>query len=247
MNGQELSRQLNGLPEEMIAEAMAPVNDTSGKFSRSRVLRRLTAVAAAVAIFFTALVLWPTDDEFVTGPGLLTITAYAADGVPYTTSASNSIEPFLHYWSISPVNWSPGCPITLSVNEEAYQSEELSFQVSVQGGGLYTGASGGTSIYPTYFKPMPKTFCVPNHTTIFWSTYFDASTGAYDMFCGDSSYIDIIIYDGAHIVGYAVLRFRLMTWGELLEMRPSAKDIYEKHGYTADQMSGTYRLEMLKD
>ena len=75
MKEYRLTQALGGLSDELLLEAS---QITPKRRSASR-WRKLTAVAAAVAIFFTALVLWPTDDEIITGPGLFVFRAYAAD------------------------------------------------------------------------------------------------------------------------------------------------------------------------
>lgn len=235
MNEYKLSEALGSVPDDLLLEA-TKVEKRSPVFRR--VLRIAACLALVVGLTMAALGLRPTKDGIVTGSGILTVTAYAADQTPFVTKPSETATPFLCRWS-GFVNWAPGCPITLNMEEEGFCFEDITFQVTVNGGGCYIGENGGPSIYPGMSKTMPVQFSVPNNTTIFWSQYYDAATGEYEPFQGAYAYITIIIYENSHIVGYAVLRFHHLTYREV------NAEFYEELGVPLDLFSGSFQLEML--
>lgn len=215
MNGKDLSRQLGDLPVEMIAEAMAPANDTKRKNLTTRVLRMAACFAAVVGLLTAALGLYPSDDGIVTGPGLLAVTVYAADLSSSATLSADSVLPIDYQWSLG-TNWLPGQSITLSVSDSDSSSENITFQIIVDGGGFYTGVGDaqyshqyGDHILFTsaFYKAMEEQFTVSNNTTIYWNPTIGASEE--DMFFayGTTAFADIIIFDEEKIIGFTVLRF----------------------------------------
>lgn len=165
MNGKDLSRQLSDLPEEMIAEAMAPAKNIKRKQFTTRLLRT-AAIAAAVAILITA-VLWqknegsgsqlevptvstmpttqpptePPQKEIVATVGVLKL--YACESKDLD---SLCLEEYQLIEGMEPsykTMWSPvlnlassGITLTLVVNEESLLMHKITYDLSVNYGEL---------------------------------------------------------------------------------------------------------------
>lgn len=227
-----LSKAMNAVPDDMLQEAM----EVKKKGRTGWVIFRAAAcLAVVVGLVFAA---FGGGSGVVTGPGILAVTAYAADGEPFVVSDSDTVVPFSHRWGPF-VNWAPGWPLTLNVPEGELLSENIRFQVTVDGGGYYVGVNGGPSIYPVFSTTMPAQFTVPNNTTIFWSMWYDAASGEHTVHQGKEVYTQIIIYDETHIIGYVVLRFDRFTYGEL------DAEYYEQLGVPLDEYAQEYQLEVL--
>lgn len=221
MKGNDLSRQLSDLPEEMIAEAMAPAKTIRRKHTTTRILR-LTAIAAALAILITAVALWPTEENYITGPGVLVVRAYAADTEEFTEENSVVLEEGITFPKIS---WSllsnqPGFPVVLSIPENEYDGKDIRFEITVSHGSLLGPAIGyrdENGNFPDNFDTW-KSRCLGNHFTrgnnsmlYFRPGYisFDDDTRQmhFTRMEGFRSLVDIIIYADDYIVGYAVIEF----------------------------------------
>lgn len=138
MNGKDLSRQLGDLPEDMIAEAMAPAKTLHRKQVTARVLR-LVAVAAVVAILLTAISFWPSgEEEYVTGSGTFVVRAYGAEN-----DASIPVEGVILEEGVSftpnviydpQISRAPHYPIKFSVDKSLYPGMELTLEVKTNAG-----------------------------------------------------------------------------------------------------------------
>lgn len=204
MNGKLLSAQLSFLPEDMVAEAM----ETCTQLRLTHIGIRILRIAACLAVIIGLLLGVPLPNAnkpgIITGQGLLSVTVYAADQSSSTTLSPDTVLPHSYDWLF--VNWAAGLPITLSVSDDTYTPEDITFQVSVDGGGFYIGKNGGTNIHPGVFHQLPAQFTVPNNTTIFWSQFYNAND--VDFLAGSiTAYADIVIYNEEEIIGYAVIRF----------------------------------------
>lgn len=226
-----LSKAMGNIPDDMLMEAMEVKKATGRKW----ILRAAACLVLVIGLLFATM---REDNGIVTGNGLLTLTVYATDAEPFTTSSVDTVMPFSHIWQ-GFVSWAPGWPITLSINSEHYQSDDIRFEVTVDGGVYYVGRDGGTSIYPGYSKPMPAEFSVPNNTTIFWSMWYTAEQSEHIQYEGEEVFTKIIVYDGNRIIGYAVLRFDRFTYGEL------DAEYYGQLGLPLDEFASAYRLELL--
>ena len=187
---------------DLIEETAAPLARTFPK-----VLRRLTAVAAAVAIFFTALVLWPTDDEIITGPGLLTITVHAVESGSdtYTIQELDTRDFFLRTRVSTFSNSMPGIPLRLSVEMEDFPSEEITFEVSTSCGEYISVRPDCFLLIPDFHAP---TITTQNNSEIYWNYSGDIHE-QYNPELRLSTKFDIVftritVYCEGHIIGYAV-------------------------------------------
>jgi hypothetical protein len=226
-----LSKAMGSIPDEMLQETMT-INKNTG---RKWIIRAAACLALVIGLLLTTM---RGDNGVITGNGLLSLTVYATNADPFTISSTDTVVPFSHTWQNS-VSWAPGWPITLSINSEHYQSNDIRFEVTVDGGVYYVGSDGGTSIYPGYSKPMPAQFSVPNNTTIFWSMWYTAEQSEHIQYEGEGAFTKIIVYDGDQIIGYTVLRFDRLTYGEL------NAEYYEQLGLPLGELASAYRLELL--
>ncbi len=227
-----LSEALGAVPDDMLQEAMEVKKKSRPGWM---IFRAAACLAVVIGLLIAAL---GGNSGVITGPGLLSITAHAVDGEPFVVSVPDTVVPFSHNWGPF-VNWAPGWPLTLSVEDKAYDWESIHFQVTVDGGGYYVGVDGGPSIYPVFSNTMPTQFTVPNNTTIFWSMWYDAASGEHIRYEGDEVYTRIIVYDGEHIIGYMVLLFDRFTYGEL------DAEYYGQLGLSLEEYADIYQLEVL--
>lgn len=227
-----LSKAMGNIPDAMLQEAM----EVKTKSRTGWVIFRAAAcLAVVIGLIVAALGLHANTDDIVTGPGILSITAHAMDGEPYAVASPDMVAPpeFVSKFWGNGVNWAPGWPFTLSLQGDAYTPTDIHFEVSVDGGGYWVGTNGGTSIYPGNSKKLPSKFTIPNHTTIFWSQWYDAATGEQGFPNCTVVYTKIVVYDGEQIIGYAVMRFDRLTYAEL-----------NADGY-GEEYSNQYRLSAL--
>lgn len=196
MRKYNLSEALTQLPDEMLLEAQ------QAKRKKPALGRMLRAAACLCVVLGLSMWIFGRGDGIVTGPGLLTVMVYAEDGVD-TQMPLHAVSPYTYdAWYFC--NWAPGMPIVLSVAEDVYASENITFEVTTDGGEVYVGALGSTSIYPGTAEKMDTTFTVPNNTAIFWNQFT-----AGDTFWQDTqvAFMDIVIFNGETVIGYNCLRF----------------------------------------
>ncbi len=193
------------LPQNTVANIQKKVQTAMGlqKKKRSFSMWKPMAVAACLVVIVGFLALaFGGGDGVVTSPGILTVMAYGADQTG-TELALNAVTPYQYdNWLF--VNWASGLPIVLSVSKDAYPSENITFQITVDGGNVFIGESGSTDITPGNAQKMDATFEIPNNTAIFWSQFTEDDTLWQDE---QVAFMDIVIMDGETIIGYNCLRF----------------------------------------
>ena len=172
---------------------------------------RLVAVAAVVALVIGALAFWPAgEQEYVTGPGLLAIRAYALNENEISDINSTVLEEGVElpweYVYHQVTNIVKGLPIDLGIPADAYDGMEISFEVSVTAGQFereanhYYDKDKGEFVWDRDTK-LGNKFTIQNNTTIFWiPREMDSSKAV-----RGSSFVDIIIRAENIIVGYAVV------------------------------------------
>lgn len=230
MNGKDLSRQLSDLPEEMIAEAMAPAKDIRQKHFTARLLRA-AAIAAAVAILITAVALWPAEENYITGPGLLVVRAYGAEyendipvegvileeGVEFTSSVT--YDPTISYRQ--------HYPFTFSMDESLYPGMEITLEVKSDVGIFYKREPFNllmlnmTPIQYYLASHYGQHFTVSANKPIYWepdgfdyeymkTAYGEGKTVIEEVykpvkFEESPAFIDVVIRADDLIVGYCVI------------------------------------------
>lgn len=199
MNGEHISRALNHLPENMVMEAMA-VSKTPSK------LLRFTRIAACLAVI-TSLLLWLPAilrEDAPSKIGKFSVTAYASDLSESTVLSKNTVLPHSYEWGLC--SWAPGLPILLQFEDDRFDTADISFRITVSGGGIYIDASGKNSITGGSYTTMPREFSVANNTYIFWSEFYNPYADEHLEAAGNICYIDILMLCKEDIVGYCVLR-----------------------------------------
>lgn len=215
---------ITDLDDDLIVEAAAP-----RMLPWPVMAKRIAAVAAVVAILLAAL-LWPASDEnYVTGPGLLVVRAYAVDEDNITDANSTILKegvelPFEYYWCPAMSVGPSGVPLKFSLSEEEYPDKSITFEIFLDGGSfLQPNPDFDWRDYinlPEWTEPdipanfeLSGHFTVENNEVLYWQprTYVkDPITNeTIDSFLpdGPSFYADIIIRADDHIVGYAVVEF----------------------------------------
>lgn len=238
-----VSRALGNIPDDLLLEAM--------KYEKKRqpavkILRVAACLAVVIGLLTAAF--WPgAEEDIVTGPGILAVTVYAADTTPYTISSPDTVLHESLFWDVPLGHQISGCPITLSVPEEYDCSENITFQVTVDGGGMLTAVEEGPFTPGDVYKYMPSQFSVPNHTTILWKAFHvNSSSEEYSMVNRDTAHVEIMIYDGENIVGYSVLRLRKMTCSEVMKADPNWVLMADHQDCSGDHKTNCYRIEMLE-
>ena len=162
------------------------------------------------ALLLTVLSFWPTGDEnYVIGPGLLTVRVYATDKATGEIKAEElNVDTFLGDRPVVDLlsNFYPGLPLFLSVDLEEFPSEEITFDISV---------SSGVYFSPLIGQDYPSQFKIQNHSEIYWDLmgwdHVDENGNSYaDVAFSkefDHVFTKIIIRCEGNIIGYALLHF----------------------------------------
>lgn len=201
---------------------------------------RFAAAAAVLALVIGAIAFWPAgEQDYVTGPGLLAIRAYALNENEISEINSTVLEegvelPWEYTWSPVINVVSTGLPIKLEFSELEFEGAKISFDVEVSGGSVFGEAvrlqDPVTGKY--YWSENPylgDTFTVENHTTLYWqfySTKYNIWKNEYTHgkpFVHGKSYLDIIIRADDYIVGYAVLEIYELSEDEAPTFRYKAR------------------------
>lgn len=222
---------------------------------------RLVAAAAVVALVIGVLAFWPTGEkEYVTGPGLLTIRAYALNENEISDINSTVLEegvelPWEYVWSPAINVMSTGLPIKLEFPEAEFEGAKISLEVTVSGGSVFGESvrlrDPATGKY--YWSDHPylgATFTIENNSTLYWqffSTKFHVLKNEYthgSPFARGKSYLDIIIRADDYIVGYAVVEIYELPKEEAPAFRYKARVLSI---ISFPQVEGAYQVISRKD
>ena len=175
---------------------------------------RFAAAAAVLALVIGILSFWPAgEQEYVTGPGLLAIRAYALNENEISDLNSTVLEegvelPWEYTWSnaISRLPICYGLPIKLEIPEEIYAGMDISLDICVTGGSCnripnITMDPDTKEIIAERDFNLGTKFTVPNGYTIYWTS---DSPDMKETARG-RSFVDVIIRADNMIVGYAVI------------------------------------------
>ena len=222
---------------------------------------RLVAAAAVVALVIGALAFWPAGEkEYVTGPGLLTIRAYALNENEISDINSTVLEegvelPWEYVWSPAINVMSTGLPIKLEFPEAEFEGAKISLEVTVSGGSVFGESvrlqDPATGKY--YWSDNPylgDTFTIENNSTLYWqffSTKFHVLKNEYthgSPFARGKSYLDIIIRADDYIVGYAVVEIYELPKEEAPAFRYKARVLSI---ISFPQVEGAYQVISRRD
>lgn len=214
---------ISGINPEYIEESIRPPRQI-----RTRILR-FAAAAAVLALLLTLPGLFPNNGEYVTIPGVLTVTAYSYQGSSdfKEVPMENSIVPSLFNDGYCPVviNCVPGHPITFQIPE----GENITLEISVNEGHLYDWNKDivdGKFIKREKTGIHSQTFTISETMTLYWiNSYDDPDTGKSVSFIPqrwhensdsvihngsrmENIYLDVVVYTEGHITGYSVLHIK---------------------------------------
>ncbi len=223
---------VTNIDEDMIAETGTPRLLT---FPNN--IKRVAAIAAALAILITAVALWPTEENYITGSGVLVVRAYAADTEEFTEENSVVLEEgitlpqkYAFDGSVSFVD--NGMSLMFSIPEGSYEGMEITFECILSEGSfeldlmlvceglhqeevsLLLENMAHDNGYLYWSKAyLGDHFTVNNNQRMYWVPYtmiFDHDKQEYKnagIFSGKQAFVDIIIRADNYIVGYAVIEF----------------------------------------
>lgn len=197
--------QAPALPQDTIANIQKKVQTATGLQKKKNFpLRKLVAVAACLALMAGLMALAFGGSGVVTRPGILTVTVYAANQETAYVTSPNMVEHNAICVSSPLLGWQYGNPFTLEVSDEQNEYQDVYFSVSCN-----SGAISAKDEYGYHTVTMPYT--AQNGETIYWHQKSD------EWKLNATVYIDVVIYSGDAIVGYAVLRLRQVTCAEVAE------------------------------
>ena len=203
---------ITSIDEDLIDEAASP-----SRLHPASPILRVAAIAAVIALLMTAL-LWPTEENYVTGPGILIARAYALDEPMLSEESSTVLEegitlPLSYNWcrAISSVR---GIPLHLSIDTVDFQVKNISFGITLSDGSFYQNLhthveSMFDGVRQTY---LGTSFRMDNHRRIYWyptSLIFDNQNKkiTHIPMSGNRAFADIVIRADNQIIGYAVIEF----------------------------------------
>lgn len=218
---------ITGIDEDLIDEAASP-----SRLHPARPILRVAAIAAVLVLVITAL-LWPKEENYVTGSGVLQVYAHDVDANGDATIEKEILEegvkftPDIHY--DLGISYREDFPFTFSVDESQYPGMDITLEVNTDGGIFYKNKLDPPSPELSPIERMlaayyGQHFTVPIDTELYWDPHgFDYEymqsaakggdndiSGAYKTFnfSKNPSFIDIIIRANDLIIGYCVIEIR---------------------------------------
>lgn len=194
---------VTGLEDDLITEAAAPKIRAFPK--------RLLCIAACLAVITGTLafafgLFSETGSSPPVSPLIISVYALEAGNSSDLRSFILSVDHY-GFWAGNISSLSQGLPITLSVDSDKYDSEDITFRVSTDQGGLMIGENGVDQIYQHSYKFFDKDEIILNNTTIYWRTE-KQTADEWTRLEGDLAYIDIVIYEKDVIIGHCVCEAR---------------------------------------
>lgn len=217
---------VTNIDEDMIAETGTPRLLT---FPNN--IKRIAAIAAALAILITAVALWPTEENYITGSGVLVVRAYGAeyeDDVPVEGVVLEEGVEFTSTVIYNPtISYRQHFPFTFSVEDSLYSNMEITLEVNTDAGIFYKNEPydpdtlGLTRVEKYLARYYGQHFFVNADKAIYWKpSGFDYAYMQEAYKPGESSFedvykpmnfekspafIDVVIRADDYIVGYCVI------------------------------------------
>lgn len=225
MNKQELNEAFSCVraSDDLIRETLTL--DKEKKTSPWKIVRRVAACAAVVALLIGTMYFWPVEDNYVTGPGVLVVRAYETDE-PGISEENGSV---LEEGIVVPMEftWSPadsmtstglGLPFRVSVPEEDYPGREITFEIWLSGGDFqhleymldFLDCDTADSYDVLRARYLGKHFTISNNKRLWWNEtghIFDEQNREvhYVGLDTDRVFVDVILRADKYIIGYAVI------------------------------------------
>lgn len=230
MNKQELNEAFSCVraSDDLIRETLTL--DKEKKTSPWKIVRRVAACAAVLALLIGALFFWPVEENYVTGPGVLVVRAYETD-TPTLSDENSSIlkegitvpMEYDDNPAYSVLSKSMGLPFRFSVQEDSYEDKVISFEIWLSGGDFehieymadfldyFTGKDDTVDSYDVMrARYLGKHFTISNNKRIWWNEtghIFDEQNREvhYVGLDTDRVFVDVILRADKYIIGYAVI------------------------------------------
>ena len=199
MTNEEFYKILSDVDERYVAAARRPQTVKTRAW-----LKRCAAAACLCAFLAGGWLLYHSHSPAVTAPGFLTITAHAASSDGSLVLQEGIGLPQAYQWHPAMSSY-PGLPLTLS----APQHPQAVFDVSVDRGSLLLWQGDAVTRAGASFRGA-------NDTTLYW-TNLGQQAGSSDeerVTASDgetAAYLDIVIWEEGHIIGYAVVQIYTAT------------------------------------
>lgn len=195
MNGETISRTLNCLPEEMIAEAIQPAR----RLRRPLLLRIAACAAVLILVLLGLFGPFGAEAEYVTAPGILKV--YAYDGTTEDTlqnEMTSGVSSYLPVWSPYMNVACGGIKFHFWIPDDYFGDAEITFEITVEQGGFFETNN--------ITHPLGNHVTIGNGEYIYWD---GISIGQIKEAVGDggSFFADILIRADGKIAGYGVMEF----------------------------------------
>jgi len=208
MNAEALSRSLSFLPDSMIGEAIRSRKKKPVHFTPW--LRAAACIAVVLGLLFGISFPWLSGEKHITAPSILVVNAYAFEnGQPKGYEMEEGFrfrydKLTVPYYNM--LNCVPGLPISFFFPEE-----DMVLDITLSNGVFYDwnrnlnpdGSYQANRESNGYFE---RRFTIKNNRTIYWRP-FNRNNETREVFPlkGNRAYVDIIMKQEEHIVGYAVI------------------------------------------
>jgi len=233
MNSNQFSEALENISPPLIDSAAHAYDHPRPHRRRNRILRRIAAIAAVIAILMTAL-LWPSEENYITGPGVLVVRAHGVDDAGNATIKSDVLElgvQFLPDYVYNPqMSYRRDFPISFSLGEDMYPGMDVTLEINTNTGIFYKNIFHDFSFnHPseavqTIHNYYGQNFSINIDKTIYWQAFgFDYNYFKEQVKLGNEdfsqiykpftqpqnpSFIDVIIKANDLIVGYCIIEVR---------------------------------------
>ena len=223
-----LSNAMGNIPDDMLMEAMEVKKHTGRKW-----ILRVAACAAVLAILLTAL-LWPSEENYITGPGLIKVYAHEIDEAGNVSIDSVVLEEGVEFTSTvvyDPTkSYRQHFPFSFMLDEDIYPGMDITMEVSTNAGIFYKNdpydpnMPALPAILQIFGNYYGQHFTVGIDKKLYWEPEgFDYAYMAEQIQNGNldfnnaykahdyvinPSFIDVIFRADKHIVGYCVIAIR---------------------------------------
>lgn len=193
MNARRFSEAVGEVADRYYAEAAGGAACPTAGWP-GRWLQRCALAACLCAALALGILVRLSSSEVVTASGFLTVTAYAASSEEGQVLQEGMELPLDYSWSPA-MSSRPGLPLELCAPDHP----EAAFAVSAEEGTLLLWENAE-------IQYMETPLYAENGETIYWTSLSQADDGGFTTYTGRTAYIRITIYEGEHIVGYAVVQ-----------------------------------------
>lgn len=224
-----LSNAMGNLPDDILQEAMEVKKHTGRKW-----ILRAAACAAVLAILLTAL-LWPSEENYITGRGMITVRAYEADETGNPTIESVVLEKGVvfapDYIYRTDTSYREEFPFLFRVEHELFSPNEIMLEISTNAGIFYKHLPGDLSmvgkppIEQLLYDNYGQHFTVSADKALYWKPdgfdyaymreqFEKGNTNVAQVyksfgFSSNPAYFDVIIRAYDYIIGYCVIEVKM--------------------------------------